>query len=222
MARCRLHLARTNPTTDQIAARCYICSRTVQVRCAGSWALGQQQAPLPASASPHTSTSSSSVVRLTSTRNFACVYHRPADRGLLTACASLQGRLRSKAAAAGLCSSMARQWQTFCGRTINSRYRGTLDCGTPAGEDVTGDDTHLWPRTGSQYLHACCDLAPRLFLDCRVLERVTKETASGGGNRANVLFEEDSGIAERFRNRLTDFQVSGYDRGHMVSHLSFR
>lgn len=63
---------------------------------------------------------------------------------------------------------------------------------------------------------------PRLFLDCRVLERVTKETASGGGNRCNVLFEEDSGIAERFRNRLTDFQMSGYDRGHMVGHLIFQ
>ncbi len=59
---------------------------------------------------------------------------------------------------------------------------------------------------------------PRLFQNCRVLERVTKETASGGGNRSNVLFEEDSGIAERFRNRLTDFQMSGYDRGHMVGH----
>mmetsp|Transcript_1435 Transcript_1435/g.4274 ORF Transcript_1435/g.4274 Transcript_1435/m.4274 type:complete len:410 (-) Transcript_1435:16-1245(-) len=49
-----------------------------------------------------------------------------------------------------------------------------------------------------------------------VLERVTKETSSGAGNRANVLFEEDSGIDVRFRNRLTDFQMSGYDRGHMA------
>lgn len=53
----------------------------------------------------------------------------------------------------------------------------------------------------------------------RVLERVTKETSSGAGNRANVLFEEDSGIDVRFRNRLTDFQMSGYDRGHMVRHI---
>ncbi len=49
------------------------------------------------------------------------------------------------------------------------------------------------------------------------MERVTRDTASGGGNRSNVLFEEDSGIDVRFRNRLTDFQMSGYDRGHMVS-----
>lgn len=49
-----------------------------------------------------------------------------------------------------------------------------------------------------------------------VLERVTKESSSGIGNRANAVFEEDSSIDVRFRNQLTDFQMSGYDRGHMA------
>lgn len=50
----------------------------------------------------------------------------------------------------------------------------------------------------------------------RVLERVTKDSCSGAGNRAAAVFEEDDGIDARFRNKLTDFQMSGYDRGHMV------
>lgn len=49
-----------------------------------------------------------------------------------------------------------------------------------------------------------------------VLERVTQETSSGSGNRANASFEEDSSIDLRFRNQLSDFQMSGYDRGHMA------
>lgn len=48
------------------------------------------------------------------------------------------------------------------------------------------------------------------------MERVTKESSSGAGNRAAAAFEEDEGIDARFRNKLTDFQLSGYDRGHMV------
>ncbi len=103
--------------------------------CAGSWALGQQRARLLALALPHTSISSSSAVRMEHKHDAACAYHRPVYSGLSTACTSLQGRLRIKAVVAGLYSSMARQWQTFCGRTINSRYRGTPGCGTPAGED---------------------------------------------------------------------------------------
>jgi DNA/RNA endonuclease G (NUC1) len=51
---------------------------------------------------------------------------------------------------------------------------------------------------------------------CRVLERITKDSCSGAGNRAAAAFEEDDGIDARFRNKLTDFQMSGYDRGHMV------
>jgi DNA/RNA endonuclease G (NUC1) len=50
----------------------------------------------------------------------------------------------------------------------------------------------------------------------RVLERVTKDSCSGAGNRAAATFQEDDGIDARFRNKLTDFQMSGYDRGHMV------
>lgn len=54
----------------------------------------------------------------------------------------------------------------------------------------------------------------------RVLERVTAETSSGAGNRNKAVFEEDSAIDVRFRNQLSDFQMSGYDRGHMVSLLN--
>jgi len=46
---------------------------------------------------------------------------------------------------------------------------------------------------------------------------VTKEGSSGVGNRAAAPFVEDDGIDARFRNQLSDFQMSGYDRGHMVS-----
>lgn len=53
----------------------------------------------------------------------------------------------------------------------------------------------------------------------RVLERVTKDSSSGTGNRAAAAFVEDEGIDARFRNKLTDFQMSGYDRGHMVRPL---
>ena len=49
-----------------------------------------------------------------------------------------------------------------------------------------------------------------------MLERVTKDSCSGAGNRAAATFQEDDGIDARFRNKLTDFQMSGYDRGHMV------
>lgn len=49
-----------------------------------------------------------------------------------------------------------------------------------------------------------------------VLERVTKDSSSGTGNRAAAAFVEDEGIDARFRNKLTDFQMSGYDRGHMA------
>lgn len=34
--------------------------------------------------------------------------------------------------------------------------------------------------------------------------------------RKNVEFYEDKGLDQRFRNRLSDFKESGYDRGHMV------
>lgn len=46
---------------------------------------------------------------------------------------------------------------------------------------------------------------------------MTKEGSSGVGNRAAAAFVEDDGIDARFRNQLSDFQMSGYDRGHMVS-----
>ncbi|KAK9814237.1 hypothetical protein WJX72_002706 [[Myrmecia] bisecta] len=58
--------------------------------------------------------------------------------------------------------------------------------------------------------------------DCRlrnphwVLEHVHTGSHKGDANRKNVEFFEDEGLEEQFRNRLTDFKASGYDRGHLV------
>lgn len=35
-------------------------------------------------------------------------------------------------------------------------------------------------------------------------------------SRSQSQFYEDEDLEERFRNRLEDFQKSGYDRGHLV------
>ena len=49
-----------------------------------------------------------------------------------------------------------------------------------------------------------------------VLERLTKESSKGSGNRAQAAFQEDPAINSKFRAKLIDFQGSGYDRGHMA------
>ena len=49
-----------------------------------------------------------------------------------------------------------------------------------------------------------------------VLERITKESSKGDGNRTNATFLEDQDIDAKFRAKLSDFQGSGYDRGHMT------
>ena len=49
-----------------------------------------------------------------------------------------------------------------------------------------------------------------------VLERLTKDSSKGDGNRQNVQFKEDDAIEPRFRAKLSDYQHTGYDRGHMA------
>lgn len=49
-----------------------------------------------------------------------------------------------------------------------------------------------------------------------VLERLTSDSSNGDGNRQNVQFKEDGAIEPRFRAKLSDYQRTGYDRGHMV------
>ncbi|KIY96603.1 endonuclease, partial [Monoraphidium neglectum] len=49
-----------------------------------------------------------------------------------------------------------------------------------------------------------------------VLEHITKDSLKGEGTRDQSLFYEDPGADARFRSKLSDFQDSGYDRGHMA------
>lgn len=50
-----------------------------------------------------------------------------------------------------------------------------------------------------------------------VLEVLNKSTMSGPGNRKRSQFVEDETFGERFRNKLSDFRGSGYDRGHLAA-----
>jgi len=58
---------------------------------------------------------------------------------------------------------------------------------------------------------------PRLRNSRWVLERITRDSLKGDGDRFNVPFVEDGTIEERFRARLSDYRGTGYDKGHMVS-----
>ena len=57
---------------------------------------------------------------------------------------------------------------------------------------------------------------PRLRNPRWVLERITRDSFKGDGDRFNVQFMEDSAIEERFRARLSDYKASGYDKGHLA------
>jgi endonuclease G len=57
---------------------------------------------------------------------------------------------------------------------------------------------------------------PRLRNPRWVLERITRDSFTGDGDRFNVQFMEDGAIEERFRARLSDYKASGYDKGHLV------
>ena len=51
-----------------------------------------------------------------------------------------------------------------------------------------------------------------------VLEHVTRESlrAGDGVTREQSLFHEDGALEARFRAKLSDYQDSGYDRGHLA------
>lgn len=49
-----------------------------------------------------------------------------------------------------------------------------------------------------------------------VIEHVTRDKMYGEADRGNSMFYEDEALDERLRNRLTDFRLSGYDRGHLA------
>ena len=57
---------------------------------------------------------------------------------------------------------------------------------------------------------------PRLRNPRWVLERITRDSFKGDGDRINVQFMEDGSIEERFRARLSDYKASGYDKGHLA------
>ena len=57
---------------------------------------------------------------------------------------------------------------------------------------------------------------PRLRNPRWVLERITRDSSQGDGDRFNVQFMEDGNIEERFRARLSDYKASGYDKGHLA------
>ena len=104
--------------------------------------------------------------------------------------------------------------------SFDTRLRNPRWCVEPAPQTPCG------PTTGIQGFGYCLAECNQQYGSIthgqchtkhgRVLERVTKDSCSGAGNRAGATFEEDEGIDARFRNKLTDFQMSGYDRGHMV------
>lgn len=50
-----------------------------------------------------------------------------------------------------------------------------------------------------------------------VLEVLNKNTCRGPGDRKRSHFVEDETFGERFRNKLSDFRGSGYDRGHLAA-----
>ncbi|KAK9867532.1 hypothetical protein WJX84_003042 [Apatococcus fuscideae] len=55
-----------------------------------------------------------------------------------------------------------------------------------------------------------------------VLEVIREDTCYGAGTRESVEFFEDPALPERFRNRLSDFKGSAYDRGHLAPAANHR
>ena len=63
---------------------------------------------------------------------------------------------------------------------------------------------------------------PRTRNPLWALEHFTRDSTRGPGDRAVASFQEDRGIPARFRSKLSDFQRSGFDRGHMVPAATHR
>jgi len=63
---------------------------------------------------------------------------------------------------------------------------------------------------------------PRTRNPLWALERITRDSTRGPGDRAGASFREDRDIPSRFRNKLSDFQQSGFDRGHLVPAATHR
>ena len=83
--------------------------------------------------------------------------------------------------------------------------RGDFRVGAPVGEILRPFDGFV------------ASYDPRLRNSRWVVERITRDSVKGDGDRFNVPFVEDGSIEERFRARLSDYRGTGYDKGHMVS-----
>ena len=50
-----------------------------------------------------------------------------------------------------------------------------------------------------------------------VAERLNAQTVRGNASRKHIFFSEEKSIQPRFRNRLSHFRRSGFDRGHLAA-----
>ena len=97
-------------------------------------------------------------------------------------------------------------WPSATGQQLQRRHPNSLCglAGAPLGETVRAFDGFV------------VSYDPRLRNPRWVLERITRDSVKGDGDRFNVPFMEDGAIEERFRARLSDYKASGYDKGHLA------
>ena len=80
---------------------------------------------------------------------------------------------------------------------------------------------HGWPLDSSSVIHSKPSYAHAFDGRTRnprwVMEKISRDTTSGPGNRKKSDFREDEDVSWKHRSRLEDFRGSGYDRGHLVA-----